>query len=111
MTSMSASDIAAALPGELEIELAGLDQKRKATVQGSTATSVSFLFNFTGAALSYTPTDGDFIIQKIQTITDTVADSVESAESETTPGEVTTTVLGVCITVENIVTDIDWTVE
>ena len=81
---MSAGTIAAALPGELEIELAGLDQKRKATVQGSTVDSVSFLFNFTGAALSYTPTDGDFIIQKIQTITDTVADSVESAESMTT---------------------------
>ncbi len=69
---------------------------------------ITFTLLYTGGALTYTPTDGNLIITKELTTSETVSEQVESAATETGMGTTTVTVLGVCITVDNIIAASDF---
>ena len=101
----------AALPGELNITLPGLEggTRRGRITASSEANGITFTLNYTNTALTYTPTDGTLTVSKEQTTSQTVSDAVESADTESTDTE-TVTVLGVCITVENIIAQADFAV-
>ena len=105
------ADAVMALPGELNITLPGLEggTRRGRITASSEANGITFTLNYTNTALTYTPTDGTLTVSKEQTTSQTVSDAVTSAAMESTDME-TVTVLGVCITVENIIAQADFAV-